>query len=158
MNEENIENGLPLSNEDKIWLERMKNLTTDSIKSVEEAAKQLIAMITVMQGIYAAVLAFSGIKRIPEDNLIAALFYALPIVLWLLSLFFALNVFKSRKYQHYSNSPDSCKETFNKIANYKYRHLNLSYACFVLSFLVAIAGIMYWLYTGAQPEPPRMVL
>ena len=150
MNEEIIEEGTPLTTEDEFWMARMREMAGNSIKSVEEAAKQLIAMITVMEGIYGAVLAFSGIKEIPQGKVWAVFFYVSPILLWLVSLFFALRVFKTQKYQYYSNSPDSAAATFNKIAEFKYKNLNLSYAFVCISFVIAAIGIMYWLYVGSS--------
>jgi hypothetical protein len=143
---DDITNGTPLRPEEEFWMEKMRQVAADSIKSVEEAAKQLVGMITVMEGIYAAVLAFSGIKEVPKGSIIGVAFYALPIALWLVSLFFALRVFKSRRYRYYSNSPDSASETFQKIADFKYKNLNAAYAFICISFLVALGGIMYWLY------------
>ena len=145
MKKEKVEEGTPLTPEEEFWMEKMREMTAASIKSVEEAGKQLIAMITVMEGIYAAVLAFSGIKELPKANIPAALFYISPIFLWLISLFFALRIFKSRRYRYYSNSPDSAKETFHQIAAFKYQNLNLSYFFLCLSFVVAGGGILYWL-------------
>ena len=58
MDEEKIEEGIALSPEEEFWMAKMREMTADSIKSVEEAGKQLIAMITVMQGIYVSVLTF----------------------------------------------------------------------------------------------------
>ena len=147
--EEKIEEGIPITPEEEFWMGKMREMTAASIKSVEEAGKQLIAMITVMEGIYAAVLAFSGIKELPKANIPAALFYISPIFLWLTSLFFALRIFKSRRYRYYSNSPDSAKETFQKIASFKYRNLNLAYFFLCFSFIVAGIGIVYWLYIGS---------
>lgn len=149
--DEEITNGTPLTTEDEFWMQKMRQIAADSIKSVEEAAKQLIGMITVMEGIYAAVLAFSGIKEMPQGNMLAAAVYASPIVLWLVSLFFALRVFKTQKYDYYSNSPDSAAETFREIAAFKYKNLNAAYIFVCISFLVAAGGIMYWLYGGVAP-------
>lgn len=149
MNDEIIEEGIPLSTEEEFWMSKMREMAGNSVKSVEEAAKQLIAMITVLEGIYTAVLAFSGIKEIPKGSLWAVIFYASPILLWLVSLFFALRVFKTQKYRYYSNSPDSAKAIFNKIRDFKYRNLNWSYYFVCVSFVVAAAGIMYWLYCGS---------
>jgi hypothetical protein len=149
MKEEQIDEGIPLDEEGEFWLEKMKQMAADSIGSIEEAAKQLIAMITVMEGIYAAVLSFSGIRQIPRSNLAAAIMYISPIFLWLISLFFALRVFKSRRYEYYSNSPDSAKDTFQKITDFKYNSLNIAYFFLCLSFAIAAIGILYWLYRGS---------
>lgn len=146
MNEEKIHEGIPLTQDEEFWMKKMKEITADSIKSVEEAGKQLIGMITIMEGIYAAVLAFSGIKEIPNANLLAAIIYISPIFLWLISLFFTLRVFKSQKYYYYSNSPDSSKEIFQKIVAFKYKNLNLAYLFVCISFVIAAGGIFYWLY------------
>ena len=152
MKEEEIEEGIPLTEEDEFWMEKIRGMTAASIKSIEEGAKQLIAMITVMEGVYAAVLAFSGIKQIPKANIWAALIYISPIFLWLISLFFALRVFKSREYHYYSISPDSARETFQQIASFKYKNLNRAYYFLCLSFAIAAAGIFYWLYMGSMPK------
>lgn len=149
--DEDVTNGVPLTAEEEFWMQKMRQIAANSIKSVEEAAKQLIGMITVMEGIYAAVLAFSGIKQVPQGNMLATAVYASPIVLWLVALFFALRVFKTQKYDYYSNSPDMSKETFQKIAAFKYKNLNAAYIFVCISFLVAAGGIMYWLYFGVAP-------
>jgi len=149
--EEEIEEGIPLSSNDEFWLKQMQEMTASSIKSIEEAGKQLISMITVMQGIYTAVLAFSGIKKIPESSITAALIYISPIFLWLTSLFFALRVFKTKKYHYYSNSPDSTQNTFQEIAAYKQKNINIAFVFLCLSFFVAAMGILYWLYVGGNP-------
>lgn len=149
MNEQTIEEGIPLTPEDEFWMSRMREMAADSVNAVQEAARQLIAMITVMEGIYAAVLAFSGIKQIPQDSVPAVIFYASPILLWLVSLFFALRVFVTRKYHYFGNSPDSSAAAFQKIAEFKYHDLKRAYFFLCLSFAVAAGGIMYWLYTRA---------
>ena len=48
MKEEKVEEGIPLTAEEEFWMEKMREMTAASIKSIEEAGKQLIAMITVM--------------------------------------------------------------------------------------------------------------
>jgi len=148
MNDEIIEEGIALTSEDEFWMCKMREMTANAVKSVEEAAKQLIAMITLIGGIYGAVLAFSGIKEIPKGSLWAVLFYASPILLWLVSLFFALRVFKTQTYHYYSNSPDSAEAMFKNIRDFKYRNLNWSHFFVCVSFLVVAVGIMHWLYCG----------
>ena len=150
MNEDKIEEGIPVTSDDEFWLKKMQDITAESIKSIEEAGKQLISMITVLQGVYTAVLAFSGIKEIPKANLFSAIVYISPIFLWLISLFFALRVFQTKRYLYYSNSPDSSKETFKKIADYKQKNLNIAYYFLCISFVIAAAGILYWLYIGGS--------
>ena len=148
------EPGIPLTEDETFWMAKMRELAGGSVGAVEESAKQLITMITVMQGIYAAVLAFSGIKEMPRGNLWALILYALPILVWLVSLFFALRVSKVREYRYYETSPDSAKDTFLKIAKNKHRDLRLAYILFTISFIIAAIGIFYWLYSASQLIPP----
>jgi len=143
--EEKVEVGTPLTSEDEFWIEKMLELSANSIRSIEEAGKQIIGMITVMQGIYAAVLAFSGIKEIPKGSIPAAIFYISPVFLWLISLFFALRVFKTKRYRYFSNSPDSSKNTFKAIVDFKQKNLNIAYSFLTISFAIAALGIIYWL-------------
>jgi hypothetical protein len=150
------EKGIPPTPDDEFWMTKMREVAGGSIASIEESAKQLITMITVMQGIYAAVLAFSGIKEMPKGSIIVLLLYGLPLFVWLGSLFFALRVFWTREYKYFANSPDSAKDTFLKIATDKHKDVRLAYILFTISFIVAAAGIMYWLYTGSQPLPPHL--
>ena len=155
MNEEDVIEGLPPSARDKFWMEKMSDLTAASITSVENAAKQLSGVMTVLQGIYTAVLTFSSMKEIPKGNIIAAVVYAAPILLWVIALFFILRVYMSHKYDYYSNSPDSSEVTFRKIALYKYNNLYKAYLCTAISFFIVLAGIFYWLYKGGtMPNAP----
>lgn len=150
MTDNEIEKGIPLSKDDDFWLKKMKDMSGDSIKSIEESAKQIIGMITVMEALYTAVLAFSGIKEMSSGGMLASAFYVSPILLWLVSLYFAIRVLKSKTYEFYSNSPDDCKNKFYSIAKDKYRDLNLSFLFLALSFGIAIVGIFYWLYCGIK--------
>ncbi len=54
MDEEKIEEGKRLTPDDTFWMKRMLKIAADSPKAIEGAAKQLIGMITVIQGLYAA--------------------------------------------------------------------------------------------------------
>ena len=146
MDEEKIEEGIALSNEEEFWITKMREMAAGSIKSREEAGKQLMGMITVMEGIYIAVLTFSGLKEIPKGNILTSLLYISPIFLWLTSLFFVLRVFKTQRYHYYSISPDSSKQTCQKIADLKQKNLNLAYLFMCISFLIAATGILYWVY------------
>ena len=41
MDEDKIEEGIPVTMEDEFWLNKMRDITAESIKSVEEAGKQV---------------------------------------------------------------------------------------------------------------------
>ncbi|GAG27335.1 unnamed protein product [marine sediment metagenome] len=132
-----------ITDEDRFWMKTMSEMAGKSIDSIEAAAKQLVTMITVVEGVYAAGLVFKA------NSAVMLFIIGLPFILWLVSLFFALQVFKSKKYPYFSKSPSLAKNTFYEIADYKQKHLDWAYATFAVSFIIAIATIVYGLCTGS---------
>ncbi len=70
------------------WRENARKLVGESISTIEDVAKQLIAVNSLLEGIYFHAIAFSDVKPL-LTNWIAAVYLA-PIFLWLLSLVFAV--------------------------------------------------------------------
>ena len=77
---------------DQFWLDTARTAVKESVASLEEAAKQLIGAVTLVEGIYFAAVSWSDMKTIMAVQgwmawLRIALFVS-PIVLWLACLFF----------------------------------------------------------------------
>ncbi len=70
-----------------------------AITRIEEAAKQLIGLTTLLQGIYFAIFAFSDVRKqvgalnLAIPNGLVLLLFFLPLLLWLISLYCATRVF-----------------------------------------------------------------
>ena len=77
--------GTPPSQEDLKWLELMDNARKESLKSIEDAAKQMIGLNGIISGIYYGAVTFSKLSYTSLQGGNRVLFIA-PVVLWLASL------------------------------------------------------------------------
>ncbi len=148
----------PLTALDRFWLETTRGAVKQSIESLEGAAKQLIAITTLASTIYFAAVSFSDIKaglmQLSSAELWGlALIFALPIVLWLASLWFSILVFKPEIYQTNLDSPDLARETYENIAAYKHKQLHRAYLFLVVAFFPLIVNVL--LYFLFVPLPPK---
>src|SRR5579864_1207673 len=84
------------------WRKVGNEAPVQAITRVEEAAKQLIALTAILQGIYFVIFAFSDLRKqvgtlnLPIPNGLILLLFFIPLVLWLVSLFCATQVFVPR--------------------------------------------------------------
>jgi hypothetical protein len=68
-----------------------------------------------------------------------------PLVLWFLSLIFALMVLSRKRYKININSTSDSKEKFEKMVNTKYRYIRVSGMFLVLSFVALAIAILRYL-------------
>ena len=68
-----------------------------------------------------------------------------PLVLWLLSLIFAVMVFFRKSYDININSSSDSKEKFEKMVNIKYRYIRISGVFLILSFIALSIAILQYL-------------
>lgn len=140
----------PLTALDRFWLETTRGAVKESISSIEEAAKQLIAITTLASTIYFAAVSFSDIKAglMQLDNVALwgfAIIFAVPIALWLASLWFSILVFKPEIYNTNLDSPDLARETYESIAAYKHKQLQRAYFFLAVGFAPLIVNILVYL-------------
>lgn len=106
---------------DRFWLDTARGAAKESIPAQEEAAKQLITITSLIQGIYFAAISFSDLKKtlVVHDwfGWLVVLLFVSPIVLWLVSLSFALSVFTPETYITNLQSPDLAREMLQKDGN-----------------------------------------
>jgi hypothetical protein len=117
-----------------------------AINKSEEAAKQLITLTSLLSTIYFGIASFNRVLKQTVPGPFALLF-ALPLSLWLGSLFFATRVIVPRAYVVKQIQAD-----YVAISKVKYRHLQRSYALLVISMfvlLVEVAAYLLWV-----PAPP----
>jgi hypothetical protein len=128
----------------KFWRDNAKSMLGSSIESIESAAKQLIAICAILEGIYFHAITYSDIRGC--IGTIEGIFYLAPLVLWLVSILFAVLVFSPRVYETNIASGRESKETFNKIVNFKHRMLKISQIIFFISFifLLIAMGLYLW--------------
>jgi hypothetical protein len=144
----------PASNLDKFWIDTMRKQTQGSTKSIEDAAKQMIVIISLLQTIYFAAVSFSNLKSALILNDPWVFLFLSPIALWLISLTLAILVFIPRRYDTNLESPTKSEKTFNDITSFKANILFYSYIVLVIGFLMLLISIFVYLYIIQVPVKP----
>jgi hypothetical protein len=138
---------------DRFWLESARGATKESIPALEEAAKQLIAITSLTQGIYFAAISFSDLKKVLVVNdwqgWLLVLLFTSPIILWLISLAFAVRVFIPETYNTNLQSPDLAKEMLQQMTAYKHQQLLRAHKALLLGFGLLAVNIV--IYLGWMP-------
>jgi len=143
-----------VSDLDKFWIETMQKLAQGSIASAEDAAKQMIAIISLLQTIYFAAISFSNLKNalILEDPLV--FLFLSPIALWLVALALAILVFLPRPYYTNLESPSKSATTFNDLIAFKQKILFCSYIVLAFGFLMLLVSVFVYMYVIQVPVKP----
>jgi len=141
--------GEPVTELDEFWLETARTAVRESVASLEEAAKQLIGAVTLVEGIYFAAISFSDLRKVmavqgPEAWLRILLFVS-PIVLWLVCLFFAVRVFTPKNYDTNLSSPQLAERLYREMVGYKHRNLKRAYWALLAGFVPLVMAVVYYL-------------
>ena len=141
--------GEPVTELDEFWLDTARTAVKESVASLEEAAKQLITAVTLVEGIYFAAVSWSDMQKVmaasgSEAWLTIALFVS-PIVLWLFCLFFAVRVFTPEIYKTNLSSPEMAEQFCRKMVRYKHRNLKRAYWALLSGFVPMLAAIICYL-------------
>ena len=125
------------------WRENAQKLVAESIATIEGVAKQLIAVNSLLEGIYFHAITFSDVKPV-LTGWIAAIYLA-PIALWLLSLLFAVLTLSPKTYKININSSRDSKERFEEIVSKKHGMLKISEAFLIVSFVALMITVTHYL-------------
>jgi len=124
------------------WKQNAEKLVGESISSVEDTAKQFVIITGLLEGIYFHAITFSDVKNMEG---ISVLIYVAPLVLWLISLIFAVMVLVRKKYGININSSRDSKEKFEKILEGKYKLIRISGLFLILSFVALTIALLHYL-------------
>ena len=119
----------------KFWKDTARGLLGESVKSIEETAKQLIGVTGILEGLYFHAIAYSDVRGELSGGLLVL--YVMPLIFWLVGLWFALLVFFPRTYDSNISSWRESKATFERIVAYK--HARLKAAGFLL--VLGVVGL-----------------
>lgn len=152
-----IVQGEPVSALDKFWLDTARDTAKESVKAIEDAAKQLIPIAGLAQTIYFAAVSFSNVKKAfaltaTEGRFVMAAGLALPLLFWIASLIFAIGVFTPAAYKTNLESPDIAREMVQEMVAYKHRMLRWAHWLFVLGLVPLAINLI--LYLALVPVPP----
>jgi hypothetical protein len=141
--------GEPVSELDEFWLETARTIVRESVASLEEAAKQLIEAVTLVEGIYFAAISFGDLRKVMAvqgpEGWICILLFVSPIVLWLICLFFAVRVFTPKNYETNLSSPELAEQLYRELVNYKHRNLKRAHWALLAGFLPLAVSAVYYL-------------
>jgi hypothetical protein len=118
------------SPERAFWYELVRELRKDSTRRIEETAKQLIALVTLLSGIYFHAITYSQIPRV--DAGLKVLFVG-PLAVWAGSLLLAVLVLLPLPLSVTPRDPDEAKEVIEAALARKYWLLAASLALLVIS-------------------------
>jgi hypothetical protein len=124
----------------KFWKDTVRGLLGESIKSIEETAKQIIGVAGILEGLYFHAIAYSDIRG-QLGGVGSLLLYLLPLLLWLVSLLAALLVFFPRTYASNISSWRESKAAFERIVTYKHAMLKIAGLFLTLGALALFAAM-----------------
>jgi hypothetical protein len=162
---ENLESQLSESfdhEEINYWLRVKREAYLGSLQPLEDAAKQIVVITSLLQGIYFAAISISDIKKV---NSTANPWFDVFIVLslltlgfWMASLYFATRVFIPKVYSATStcsrlaDQVNEIRIAYNKTSTYKYQQLKKASWLLWLSFFPFAANVL--IYLAVLPVPP----
>ncbi len=125
------------------WRANAEKLVGESISTIEDVAKQLIAVNSLLEGIYFHAITFSEVKPVLSGATAAV--YLSPILLWLLSLVFAVLTLSPKAYKININSSRDSKERFEEIISKKHGMLKVSEGFLIVSFIALMVAVAHYL-------------
>jgi len=131
----------------EFWLETARGMVKQSIASIEEAAKQVIAIASLSQAIYFAAISLNLLRPALAQFTLAgraALAFALvsPLVCWVVALYFAIRVFKPETYHTNLDSPEEAEKLHRRVVSYKHRQLQAAYWFLALGFVPLVLNVL----------------
>ena len=132
--------GQPPSPEHLFWRQALQDLRKNSLQRVEDAARQLIAVITVLSGLYFGAITFGQIPKNYALNFGAKylplpLLFVVPLALWALSVLCASLVLFPRPIEISPYDADAIEEAVLAALAHKYRLLKWALALLVVSLV-----------------------
>lgn len=142
-----IQGGM-LSSLDRFWLDTIRHETANSITAIETSAKQIISLVSLLQGIFFAIASFSSIKDKfqsltgKNDFWLLLIVIITPVICWLISLWLSILVFLPKTYLTNLNSPDLSRDAFLEVVKYKHERLLQAYYALAIGFIPLMVTII----------------
>lgn len=137
----------PESEQQDYWEKVQREAPLVAINKSEEAAKQLIMLTSLLSTIYFGIASFNEVLKQTVSGSFVLLF-ALPLPLWLGSLFFATRVIVPRAYVITQVQAD-----YVAISQVKHRYLRWGYTLLIASMLVLLVNVVVYLLWVPAPPP-----
>src|ERR1700674_5365863 len=147
------------------WHKLGNEAKVESIARLEDAAKQLVALTTGLQGLYIAIFAISDLRKqvaalLPSvGGALLLLGFFLPILLWLISLYSATRVFvpQPRPGVNFNDLDTDAwqdiQRLYERAADEKLKWLRRSHRWLILSFAVVLILLAVLAFLPGAPDP-----
>jgi len=152
------------------WRQVWNETPVQVIARIEDAAKQLIAVTSALQVLYAAIFAFSSIRTQVTSvqwwlpGWLLLLLFCTPLVCWLVSLAYATRVFVPRirpgvNFNELSVSAwQKVKDAYGEVAEEKLRSLHRSQRWLIGSFVLVLVAVVLFVLSPAPAVAPVPII
>jgi hypothetical protein len=135
----------PLPEETRsFWREMGKNMIHESIGTIDETSKQLVAVTAILEGLYFHAIAFSSLHD-KVSSVWYLVLYLLPIGLLLISLSASLLVFFPNRYRLNFHSSEAARLVYEGVIRRKLLFLKVASAFLVLSIISLFVVVLLYL-------------
>lgn len=147
----------------KYWQQVWNEAPIQALTRIEDAAKQMIAITTGLQGFYIAIFVFSSLRVQVRAALgdgvgtVILFLFFLPLACWLVSLFFAIRVFVPRvrsgvNFNEVSVSAwQNIRDAYRQASEEKLRWLQYSHRWLLTSFVLVLIAIVVFIFLPTVP-------
>jgi hypothetical protein len=145
------------------WLRVKREASVGSFQPLEDAAKQIVTITSLLQAGYFAAVSVSEVKKANNAAdpwfVVFIIFSMLTVGIWIISLFYATRVFIPKVYNASSKELDVNEQVreiriaYNKTSTYKYENLKIAVNLLRLSFIPFIMNIFIYLAMLKVPPP-----
>jgi hypothetical protein len=135
----------PSEAQDDFWLEQGRRMVEGALDGARQTARALMTGLGLLQAIYLGILGLGDFVPSTAPAVVKGL-YAVPLLIWLVSLCLCLRVMLTDRVVLLLNSPDDIRARTNSLVWRKQRFLEWSY--WLLSAGVIVGLIMAVLRPG----------
>ncbi len=149
----------------EFWLQVRRESKIQGANFVDDAAKQIVGITSLLQGIYFAAMSVSDIKKVGSINdlwfVIFVIFSVITTLLWFFSLFFAVRAFLPKRYDmkiepdnhKYSGLANDMAKAYIDVLKFKQSNLRVSTVFLWLSFIPLAVNMIVYLIFSPAPVP-----
>jgi hypothetical protein len=141
MKELEVQGQVP-SPEHHFWGQAIREIRKDSLKTVTDMGKQLIALVTLLSGLYFHAITFG---QTPQGYTDVKVLLVGPLVLWVLCLLAATLVLFPFSYQASPYSPEEAEQLIHRVLRWKYRCLVTALVLLIISMGWLVVAAWYFL-------------
>jgi hypothetical protein len=131
--------------EDDFWLEHGRQMVTESLPAIRSAANAMIMTVGVMEAIYMGILGFG--EFIPTNlPFLQKIVFAIPLLIWLVSIYCCLGVVMTHKLDVYLHSPEDIKAKSTQVVLEKQQQLKWGFWLLAAGLIAAFLLFVVRLY------------